>query len=178
MSIYNPNQSTRVFSVTPAPSGQNTSREVWEGFLNEQIDSINVVDERTNLLLGTIGGSAYYKFNELPKSFVAQTIPDSDIQGDVIDYAGSYPLLNGRPFIRLNNGNLAWIDVSNNSTKSGIFIYDAFDIETADPITGYWISQRTVTVDDKDQWMKIYKEDEPKASFVVSSRKPKDAPSR
>jgi hypothetical protein len=142
MSNYNVNQSTRVFSVTPAPSGQNTSREVWEGFLNEQIDSINVVDERTNLLLGTIGGSAYYKFNELPKSFVAQTIPDSDIQGDVIDYAGSYPLINGRPFIRLNNGNLAWIDVSNNSTKSGIFIYDAFDIETADPITGYWIAYK------------------------------------
>lgn len=46
------------------------------------------------------------------------------------------------------------------------------------PITGFWVSQRTVTDDTKDQWMEIYKKDDPKASFVVSSRKPKDTASR
>jgi hypothetical protein len=147
MSIYNPNQATRVFSVTPAPSGQNTSREVWEGFLNPQIDEINIVDERTNLLIGTIGGSAYYKFNELPKSFVAQTIPDSDILGDVIDFNGGTLPQNDFPYIRLSNGNLAYINFNSNSMGSGIFIYDAVDIETADPINGYWVAYKVSDTD-------------------------------
>lgn len=148
MSIYNPYQSTRIFAVTPAPSGQNTSREIWEGYLNQQIDEINIVDERTNLLIGTIGGSAYYKFNELPKSYVAQTIPNPNLQGDAFENNGGvYPLGTTRVFIRLNNGNLAFIDINTNSMDSEIFIYDAIDVETTDPNNGYWLAYKVSDTD-------------------------------
>jgi hypothetical protein len=147
MSLYNPQQSTHVFNVNPAPTLENQSKEIWQGYLNPEIDAIDIVDERTNLLLGTIGGSAYYKFNELPKSFVAQTIPDSDILGDVIDFNGGNLPQNALPYIRLSNGNLAYIDFSSNSTRSGIFIYDVYDIETADPINGYWVAYKVSDTD-------------------------------
>lgn len=142
MSIYNPYQSTRIFAVTPAPSGQNTSREVWEGYLNQQIDEINIVDERTNLLIGTIGGSVIYKFNELPKSYAAFTASNPDILGDVIEYSGGGLPQQQFNYIRLSNGNLAYINRQSNFMTDEILIYDAYDIETGDANRGYWVAYK------------------------------------
>jgi hypothetical protein len=141
MSNYNPNQSTRVFSVTPSPSGQNTSKEIWEGFLTPEIDAIDIVNERTNRLIGTIGGTVSYKFDKLPKSYVAQSPADSDILGDVVD--GGFPQpINPFPYIRLENGNIATFDYNYAHTKDGIFIFDAYELGSTDPIDGWWIAYK------------------------------------
>lgn len=142
-SIYNVNQSTHVFNVNPAPTAENPSREIWQGYLTPNRDAIDIVDERTNLLIGTIGGSAYYKFNELPKSFVAQTVLDSDIVGEVYDELSSVAY-STRPYCRLSNGNIACILSQQNSTKSGVFIYEARDIVTGDY---YWVAYKVSDID-------------------------------
>lgn len=141
MSNYNPNQATRVFSVTPAPSGQNTSKEIWEGFLTPEIDAIDIVNERTNKLIGTIGGTVSYKFDKLPKSYVAQAPANSDILGDYVDAGFPIPI-NPPPFIRLENGNIANIDYNYAHTKDGIFIFDAYELNSTDPIDGWWIAYK------------------------------------
>jgi hypothetical protein len=40
-------------------------------------------------------------------------------------------------------------------------------------ITGYWVAVRSVSQDTKEQWLKIYTEDEPNEVFKVSKNKPK-----
>lgn len=42
--------------------------------------------------------------------------------------------------------------------------------------SGLWKHEREVSNETADKWMKIYKSDEPKKSFVVSSKKPKGKP--
>lgn len=43
-------------------------------------------------------------------------------------------------------------------------------------ITGYWKLERNVTPETKDQWLKTFKEDEPKETFMISKTKPKAKP--
>ena len=39
-------------------------------------------------------------------------------------------------------------------------------------ITGLWNVVRSVTVDSAGEWLKVWQKDEPKETFVVSTRKP------
>ena len=137
MSNYNPNQSTRVFSVTPAPSGQNTSKEIWEGFLNEDIDEINIVNERTNTLIGTIGGIKDYKFSRLPKSYFSKHPANPDLLGEMKDLAIG---VNDYPTIRLNNGNIGYCNFVSNYFNNGIIIFDFEDLQTLDANKGWWVA--------------------------------------
>ena len=43
-------------------------------------------------------------------------------------------------------------------------------------VTGYWIPERKVTAETKEQWLEIFQEDNPDDTFVVSERKPRNAP--
>lgn len=42
--------------------------------------------------------------------------------------------------------------------------------------SGLWSLQREVAPDTRDNWLKLFQEDEPKEHFVVSSRSPKGRP--
>jgi hypothetical protein len=39
-------------------------------------------------------------------------------------------------------------------------------------ITGYWVQVRTVTSETKNEWLKVYQDDEPNESFKVSINRP------
>jgi hypothetical protein len=41
-----------------------------------------------------------------------------------------------------------------------------------DPITGYWRPAREVTEQTRDDWLRIFQEDEPTVQFQVSVRRP------
>lgn len=40
-------------------------------------------------------------------------------------------------------------------------------------ITGYWVAVRSVTDETKEQWLALFKSDEPEELFKVSKHKPK-----
>ena len=40
-------------------------------------------------------------------------------------------------------------------------------------ITGYWVAVRSVTDETKEQWLALFKRDEPGELFKVSKHKPK-----
>ena len=45
-------------------------------------------------------------------------------------------------------------------------------------VTGYWRIEREVTRETAQQWLDIYRKDEPSARFTVSRTRPKDAAAR
>jgi hypothetical protein len=73
----------------------------------------------------------------LPKSYVAQWENNEEVLGDAFD-AGIG--LGTTPYFKLDNGNIASIDFNSNYFRNGIFIYDAYDEETIDPINGWWVA--------------------------------------
>ena len=126
-----------VFGITPAPSPLNPSPIIWRAYTNDAADEINVVDERTNTLVGTIGGSSSYRFQKLPKSIVSTVPYDGALLGASYDLGLFH---NSNPFVLLNNGNLAEIDYSYNHFNNGVIVYDCYDIQTIDPNNGYWVA--------------------------------------
>lgn len=44
------------------------------------------------------------------------------------------------------------------------------------PITGIWKSERAVTPNTQDQWLKVFQKGEPNKQFVISKRIPKGKP--
>jgi len=46
------------------------------------------------------------------------------------------------------------------------------------PTTGIWNQMRDVTPETQDQWLKIFKEDDPHADFKISARQPKASSSK
>jgi hypothetical protein len=126
-----------VFGITPAPTAENKSLINWRAYLNEQIDSINIVDEKTNTLVGTIGGSASYKFSRLPKSYAATYNSNPDVVGDCLEL-GENP--GSDPIIELSNGKIVRIDGISNFFNNGILIMDAREIAPIDVNSGWWVA--------------------------------------
>ena len=53
---------------------------------------------------------------------------------------------------------------------------EGLNLYSYNPITGMWKSERSVTPETQDQWLKRFQKDEPKKQFVVSKRTPKGKP--
>ena len=83
-------------------------------------------------------GITEYKKSLLPmQSIISQTIPRPELLGEAIDIPYS---VGDTPFIKLDNGNLAQVTYCQSVLLNGIFIYEVYDIETTDPINGYWVA--------------------------------------
>jgi len=133
-------QDNFVFKVYPAPTAENKSLINWRAYLSSTLDEINIVDEKTNTLVSTIGASRKYKFANLPKSYTPQYETNPNVLGQAVDALGTGSLLNDNFYLKLNNGNIAYVDFSSNYFRNGIFIFDAFDEETIDSNNGYWLA--------------------------------------
>ncbi len=100
-----------------------------------------------NLWLATesIGGGAgatEYKQALLPTLSVnTSSIPKPELVGDFFDAGIQFPY-SGQAFIKLNNGNLADVAYCQSVLKDGTYIYEAYDLQTANPINGYWVAFR------------------------------------
>jgi hypothetical protein len=72
-----------------------------------------------------------------PVSYISQTIPSENLYGKAFDLG---ELLLEQTLTTLENGNLATISYCQSVLKNGILIYEGYDLQTADPIDGYWIA--------------------------------------
>ena len=133
-------QDNFVFKVYPAPTAENKSLINWRAYLNSTLEEINVVDEKTNTLVSTIGASRKYKFANLPKSYTPQYETNPNTLGQAIDALGIGSVNNDFFYLKLDNGNIAYVDYSSNYFRNGIFIFDAYDEESGDPNNGYWLA--------------------------------------
>lgn len=141
---YNVQQDKFVFGITPAPSPLNGNPINWRAYVNDAVDEINVVDEKTNLLVGTIGGSNSYRFQKLPKSIVSNLAYDGDLIGDYFDNIGPGP---GSPLVLLDNGNIALVDFASSHFMNGAIIFDCEEKLSLDPIDRYWVAFRPSDAD-------------------------------
>ena len=133
-----------VFGITPAPSPLNTDQKNWRAYTNDFADEINVVDEKTNTLVGTIGGEPSYRFQKLPKSIVSNVAYDGALIGDYFDIVGPGTT---SPLVLLDNGNIATVDFASSHFNNGAIIFDCTDVQTLDPIDGYWVAFRPSDAD-------------------------------
>jgi hypothetical protein len=87
-------------------------------------------------------GVSSYKQSFLPTSSInIQSIPQPNLVGEAKELASPI-IFNGQPVIRLSNGNLAIVDYIQSILLNGIYIFEAYDLETIDPIDGYWVAFR------------------------------------
>lgn len=127
-----------VFGITPAPSPLNTDLTNWRAYTNDFADEINVVDEKTNILVGTIGGKGY-RFDKLPTSVVSVLPYDSNIIGDVYDMGSAY-IGSTCPYFRLTNGHIAVAIRASNHFENGVIVYDCLDLEELVPaLQNVWV---------------------------------------
>lgn len=79
-----------------------------------------------------------YKQSLLPsKSLSPQSIARPDLVGRIFDLEKSP---SGTPFIELNNGNVASVSYCQSVLPNGILIYEGYDEETEEEISGYWVA--------------------------------------
>jgi hypothetical protein len=119
-------------SQTLIPVGLKDGRRD-DGYLS---GAITVADLLGNAVSGA--GISEYKQALLPsKSLVTASIPRLDLIGKAFDleFLGL-----DAPFIELANGNIAQVFYCQSVLKNGILIYEAYDVQTEDPINGYWVA--------------------------------------
>jgi len=80
-----------------------------------------------------------FKFQVLPnRTLTHEFVVPEDVMGQVIDDG----LLFNPPYIRLASGNIAVVDYCSAVMKNGIYIFECYDLQTLDPIFGYWVAMR------------------------------------
>lgn len=78
-----------------------------------------------------------YKFQVLPdKTLTHEWVVPNDVMGEVKDLG----LLFNPPYIRLASGNIAVVDYCSAVMKNGLYIFECYDLQTIDPINGYWVA--------------------------------------
>ena len=125
-----------VTSVDPAktliPVGLKDGRRD-DGYL---AGAITVADLLGNTPSGA--GISEYKQALLPsKSLVTSSVPQPNLVGKAFDlnFSGF-----AYPYIELANGNIAQVYYCQSVLENGILIYEAYDIEDFEGISGYWVA--------------------------------------
>ena len=127
----------------------------YYGILNESLRTVNSVFRIENhnsvsnefndfvdpKLEGVGGGSTTgeYRMSQFADTIITKTDFDESIVGKFYDRNVDKTLFLG-VIIELDNGNLAQISYNQSVLENGIFIYEAYDLNTTDLIDGYWVA--------------------------------------
>jgi hypothetical protein len=101
-----------------------------------------------NSLVDSTNNGVDYKFAKLPTSYYPQYIAGEvgETIGKLYDL-GPLPLGSSRPIIYLENGNLAEVAYCQSILPDGTHIYECYDYQSEDSITGYWVAFRLNPLD-------------------------------
>jgi hypothetical protein len=84
-----------------------------------------------------VSSNSNYKFQEVP---FETGYPSFTQGGDVLGYVNEQALLYNPPYVILSNGNVANLGVVQTILGDSIYIFQAWDYETADPNPFYWVA--------------------------------------
>jgi hypothetical protein len=102
-----------------------------------------LIDEFNNALNEQGGGSTTgeFRMSQFADTIIPRTDFDESIIGQYFDELSEGNKILGQGILtQLENGNLALVYYNQSVLESGIFIYEAYDLQTEDEVYGYWIA--------------------------------------
>ena len=112
------------------------------GHVNYVIEQVNSLDGGSTTVITQEGGtSGEYRMSQFADTIIPRTDFDESIIGQYFDESIIKPPVIGQGILtQLENGNLALVYYNQSVLESGIFIYEAYDLQTEDEVYGYWIA--------------------------------------
>jgi hypothetical protein len=147
--VSDPNNNAGTNNITINTSGSDELDQQGNNQIvlntNGESVALQVVSATQWLSVESIGGGGgtgsvnSYKMAKLPTSSLVSAENDISFSGEYIDLFGTF---NNKQIIKLSNGNLAEVLYCQSILEDGTYIYEAYDAQTLDPESGYWIAYR------------------------------------